>query len=385
MKNGYRIIDTDTHVGPNIETFEKYASQALLDRWSELTPYYMKVTEGHHLSIDPIPYKRAMNESSDPERAAGAGQQGALTGKTTPLWSVRPQPEVNNLNVEGRLQDMEAEGVDVHLIIPATWSTAAAVLDWSLAKELYAAYHRYLDDYCAPDPSRLKAAIMAPAMDPEWAAAEIRAYADRPWAAAVTPVLPPGLPLDDPILAPIWEAMDEVDLGILHHSFFYEPPYFPGYNDIWGNVVVARAAAHPWGAQRLLGYFLLSGLCDRYPNLRIGFAECSAGWLPAWLTRLQGQATYMRTILPEVKHTPLEYAQQGRVFVGIEPYEGAGIAKAIIDICGDGVLMFQSDYPHGQCMFPVTPEAILAWEPEIGADAMRKLMWDNAARYLRMT
>ena len=41
MKNGYRIIDTDTHVRPNIETFEKYASQALLDRWSELTPYYM--------------------------------------------------------------------------------------------------------------------------------------------------------------------------------------------------------------------------------------------------------------------------------------------------------------------------------------------------------
>ena len=62
---------------------------------------------------------------------------------------------------------------------------------------------------------------------------------------------------------PIWEAMDEADLAILHHSFFYEPPYFPGYSDIWGNVVVARAAAHPWGAQRLLGYFLLSGLFDR--------------------------------------------------------------------------------------------------------------------------
>jgi predicted TIM-barrel fold metal-dependent hydrolase len=384
MKNGYRIIDTDTHVGPNIETFEKYASQALLDRWDELRPYYMPVTEGHHLSIDPIPYKRQMNQSADPEKAGGAGQPSALSGKTTPLWTVRPQPEVNNLNVAGRLLDMDAEGSDVHLIIPATWSTAAAVIDWSLAKELYAAYHRYLDDYCSPDPTRLKAAIMAPAMDPEWAAAEIRAWADRPWAAAVTPALPPGLPLDDPSLNPIWEAMDETNLGILHHSFFYEPPYFPGYNDVWGNVVVARSAAHPWGAQRLLGYFLLSGMCDRYPNLRIGFAECSAGWLPGWLTRLEGQATYMRTSLPTVKHTPLEYAQNGRVFVGIEPYEGAAMAKAIIDVCGDGVLMFQSDYPHGQCMFPNTPDVILGWESVIGEDAMRKIMWDNAARYLKM-
>ena len=157
--------------------------------------------------------------------------------------------------------------------------------------------------------------------------------------------------------------MDEVDLGILHHSFFYEPPYFPGYNDVWGNVVVARSAAHPWGAQRLLGYFLLSGMCDRYPNLRIGFAECSAGWLPGWLTRLEGQAHYLRRALPERKHTPLDYARDGRVFVGIEPYEGAEMCKAIIDVCGDGVLMFQSDYPHGQCMFPDTPDV----DPRLGA------------------
>ncbi|HWM18582.1 MAG TPA: amidohydrolase family protein [Ilumatobacteraceae bacterium] len=384
MKHGYRIIDTDTHVGPNMETFEKYASPALRDRWSELLPYYMPVTEGHHLSIDPIPYKRAMNQSSDPERGSGAGSQGALSGKTTPLWTVRPQPEVNNLNVQGRLQDMEAEGVDIHVIIPATWSTAATVLDWTLARELYAAYHRYLDDYCSPDTDRLKATIMAPAMDPEWSAQQIRDLAGEPWVVAVTPVLPQGMPLDDPILDPIWEAMNETDLGILHHSFFYEPPYFPGYGDIWGNVVVARSAAHPWGAQRLLGYFLLSGLCDRYPNLRIGFAECSAGWLPGWLTRLEGQAHYLRTGLPEVKHTPLEYAQMGKVFVGVEPYEGAAMTKAIIDVCGEDVLMFQSDYPHGQCMFPNTPDVILGWEPVIGEQAMRKIMWDNAARYLRL-
>ena len=40
----------------------------------------------------------------------------------------------------------------------------------------------------------------------------------------------------------------------LYHSFFYEPPYFPGYRDVWGNLAVARTAAHPWGAQRILAY-----------------------------------------------------------------------------------------------------------------------------------
>lgn len=384
MKHGYRIIDTDTHVGPNMETFEQYASAELRRRWTELEPYFMPISEGHHLSIDPIKYDRQMNVSADPERAAGAGQSGALKGKLTPLWERRPTSGVSDLNARGRLDDMDAEGADVHLIIPATWSTAGVMLDWPLAVELYEAYHRYLDDYCAADPARLKAAIMAPAVDPEWAAATIRDLADRPWAVAVTPALPPGLPVDDPTLAPIWEAMNDADLGILHHSFFYEPPYFPGYQDIWGNVVVARSAAHPWGAQRLLGYLLMSGMFDRFPNLRIGFAECSAGWLPGWLTRLEGQAHYLHRALPERGRTPLEYAMDGRLFVGIEPYEGAAMCKAVVDVCGDGVLMFQSDYPHGQCMFPNTPDAVLEWEGVVGEESMRKIMWDNAARYLRL-
>jgi hypothetical protein len=35
-------------------------------------------------------------------------------------------------------------------------------------------------------------------------------------------------------------------------------------------------------------------------------------------------------------------------------------------------------------MFPNTPDVILGWEPVIGEQAMRKIMWDNAARYLRL-
>ena len=49
----------------------------------------------------------------------------------------------------------------------------------------------------------------------------------------------------------------------------YQPPYFPGCRDIWGNTVVARTAAHVWGAQRLLAYVLISGMLERYPRLRV--------------------------------------------------------------------------------------------------------------------
>jgi uncharacterized protein len=383
VRNGFEVIDTDTHVGPNVETLRNFAGPSLLERWHELEPYFSPVTDGGHMmSIGPIPYKRRLGEPINAETVV-AGGQNPLKGNVSATLAVPAAPDVNNTNSTGRLADMDKEGVDIHLLIPATFATAISALDQSLAKEIYEAYHRFIADYCAADPSRLKATILATGADPEWSAAQIRRLSGEKFVASATVVLPEGLPLDDPTLDPIWSAMGDADLPLLHHSFFFEPPYFPGYRDIWGNIVVARAAAHPWGAERLVAYLTLSGMLDRFPNLRIGFAECSAGWLPGWLVRLQGQSEYMSHNLPDVSMSPVEYAKSGRIFCGIELYEGLDMAKAIIQVCGDGVLMYQSDYPHPGAHFPESPDVILAWD-ELGQDTIGKILGGNAANYLRL-
>ena len=385
MKNGYRVIDTDTHVGPNLETLEQYAGPVLRERWGELAEYFSPITDGgHQLSISPYPYRRKMRESTViDDSASRAGQTSPLKGAVTAVLDTPPSAGINNLNATGRLHDMDVEGVDVHLIIPATFATAVSALDVEMANEIHDAYRRYIGEYCSADPQRLKATVPVLATDPERAADVVRAAAKEEWVAAITPVLPEGLPIDDPVLDPVWAAMNDADLPIMHHSFFYEPPYFPGYRDMWGNVVVARAAAHPWGAQRLLGYLIFSGLFDQYPNLRIGFAECSAGWLPAWLVRLRGQADYMKRALPPDVRDPLDLAREGHIYCGIELYEGEEIARSINEILGDGVIMYQSDFPHNGCLFPTSPDVALSWTG-LGEPSMRKLMSENAERYLRM-
>jgi predicted TIM-barrel fold metal-dependent hydrolase len=372
VRDGFRFIDTDTHVGPNVETFEVYAGPVLRSRWEELRPYYQKVTEGHHLSIDPIPFKRDLNASTseDQTRAQGVGGEIPLRKAIQLNYVEKPAPEVNNANWHGRIDDMDREGVDVHLIFPATFSTAA--------------YHRYLDDYCGTVPDRLKATILVSGADPDWSAREIARLAPEPWVSAVTLVLAEGMPVDDPSLEPVWRAMDDADLPLVHHSFFYEPPYFPGYRDIWGNLAIARMAAHPWGAQRLLAYVLLSGLFDRYPNLRIGFSECSGGWVGGWLNRMEYQADYLAARLPVIKRRPIEYAQEGRVFCGIELDEGPAAVLGVADVVGDGVLMYSSDYPHGGCRFPTSIDVVLPWREALGDDHFRKIASENAARFLRL-
>ena len=199
----------------------------------------------------------------------------------------------------------------------------------------------------------------------------------------MTVVLPEGLPVDDPDLHPIWRRWSDADLPLLHHSFFYEPPYFPGYRDVWGHVAVARSAAHPWGAQRLLGYLILSGLFDQYPGLRVGFAECSGGWLPVVARPPRGPGDYLHPSLPSTCDAARSTSEDGRVFCGVELYEGEATVRSIIEVVGDDAIMYQSDYPHDQCKCPTSADLVLAWQADGLSDAtMRKLMSGNAERYL---
>jgi predicted TIM-barrel fold metal-dependent hydrolase len=60
------------------------------------------------------------------------------------------------------------------------------------------------------------------------------------------------------------------------------------------------------------------------------------------------------------------------------------MTKAVNDILGPNVLMYESDFPHPECKYPESTDTVLAWEPVIGAEAMTRLMYDNAASFFRM-
>jgi predicted TIM-barrel fold metal-dependent hydrolase len=398
LKNGTRIVDIDTHVQPAMELLQQYASPVLRDRWGELEPY-LRLNDtprpdvgdydhpSYNLSVAPYRYERMLNQpSTGREEARQAGGKSALEGRVVAVIEDGPGIGIMHDNNAGRLKAMDREGIDRHLIIPGTFGNASTGLDVELSWELCDAYGRYIVDYCAADPDRLKATILVNAADPQRAATAVKQLAAEKCVAAVTVLLPEGLPVDDPSLAPIWTAMGDEDLPMLHHSFFYEPPYFPGYRDVWDNVVVARAAAHPWGAQRLVAYLVLSGMLDRYPNLRIGFAEVGAGWLPFWLNRLRSQAEYMAVMVSDMKRDPVEYAQEGRICVGYEFYEGEAMVRGMIEMLGENCVAYQSDFPHPQCNFPESPDPLLEWGlwDELGPEAKAKFFAGNAERFMRI-
>src|SRR5207302_1276127 len=145
-----------------------------------------------------------------------------------------PRPGVQDDQAENRVKDMDDEGTDVHFLIPSSWVGAVGLADPSLEVGLSRAYHRHMADFCGQFPNRLKGLIRAPARDVDAAVQEIREWGNSTWAVAVQPSLGQDIPADHPDLEPIWRAAADHDLPIVHHSSTWNPPYYPGYLDVWG-------------------------------------------------------------------------------------------------------------------------------------------------------
>ncbi len=381
MRDGLRAWDADTHCNPAAEVLDRYVDPGFRPKLVELAPYRIKsgqiggTPDTHQYRVDTKLYRRILGT---------AGPDATFTGRGTKwMGSKMPRVGVQDDQAANRVADMDDEGVDAHLMVPTGWGSVVGLPNVELEINLIRAWHRHAADFCGQFPDRLKTMIVASSRAPEEAVREIKQWGTSRWAVAVIPLLAKDIPVDHPSLDPIWEAAQEHDLAIVHHSLTWNPPYFPGYQDLWDNIFLGRLASHPWGGMRFMAAFIGAGLLDRYPRLRMGILECGSGWLPFWAKRMDEQAIYVGGVAP-LKHAPSEYMTSGRFFCSIERHEGEDMFNYVRSVFGDDVLMWGSDYPHSECQFPDSVDNILKWS-SLGQETRRKLLWDNAARFYKKT
>ncbi len=376
-KNGYKVFDSDTHVGPDQDIIDRYAGQAAKDKLKEWAEFRVKSSRGHtHYTRGARSYRRRLGLAK-PEASMSKGYFAGFTGPDTTR-----KPGLNlDADVKGRLADMDFEGVDVNFMLPSgPWGAFTEHPDVSVEMEMFRAYHRWLEDYCSAAPDRLGAAILASGRDVKGSVEEIKKWGKSKWAWGVLPYAPYGMPLDHPDLEPIWAACEEYDLTISLHTFTAMPPYAPGGTDNWENMFLQRSAAHPWCGMRNMASLIGSGIMDRYPKVRIATLEAGHGWLPFWLARIDEHAKTIKSALPpNLKHLPSEYAVNGRYFQSIEVPEGETLTNAVTSMLGDHLLMYASDFPHAESHFPETVGLVLGWK-NMQEDTKRKLLWDNCVK-----
>jgi predicted TIM-barrel fold metal-dependent hydrolase len=96
--------------------------------------------------------------------------------------------------------------------------------------------------------------------------------------------------------------------------------------------------------------FMVSGLLDKYENLKIGLIESGMGWVPFWLEGLEHQFDEFRTFQARgLKRRPKEYfAKHFWVSFWFESFA----PKNMLEQIGVDRVMFETDYPHPTSLYP---------------------------------
>ncbi len=125
--------------------------------------------------------------------------------------------------------------------------------------------------------------------------------------------------------------------------------------------------------------YLLGGVFERFPNLKIAYSEGQIGWLPyairradkVWHAKDKEGGDYVRTPNP-----PSSYVK-GHVYGCIFDDDTALLSR---DLIGMGQIMMEVDYPHSACAYPHVVEVAtgLADIANLNADERRMLFRGNA-------
>lgn len=381
MRNGIKVYDTDTHIVASAEALTPYLAATVRQWIPSLDDYWVPIrrsSAGETLQ-PPYVHRYQMGSGfgggwgSDAPRLLGeaAPQANAerrpqkFMGRKWPAWDA-------DWVAANRIRDMDEEGIDVQVMVPTVpWGHDNPAVEI----EFMRANHRFLDDFCGAYPTRLKALLILNAKFIKESVDEIKTWGRSGWAVGAWVNLPLDFPLDHPDLHPIWAAIEQEGLCVVHHSF---SGGYPGYRDTWSNPFIGRTASHPWGAMRAMAAFFGAGLMDRYASIRFAILESGFGWLPFWAMRMQDQVDYMGYV-PELRHTMMEYMSGGRFFASIVLHEGPEMIKMVSGFLGDQVLMFSTDYPHPETRFPDSVDLVLGWK-QLENTLLPQIMWDNAVR-----
>ena len=129
-KNGYKVFDSDTHVGPDQDIIDRYAGQAAKDKLKDWAEFRVKSSRGHtHYTRGARSYRRRLGLAK-PEETMSKEYFAGFTGPDTTR-----KPGLNlDADVKARLADMDFEGVDVNFMLPSTMSS---LFDSTPSKDLH--------------------------------------------------------------------------------------------------------------------------------------------------------------------------------------------------------------------------------------------------------
>jgi|TARA_B100002003_G_C14120573_1_gene538945 predicted TIM-barrel fold metal-dependent hydrolase len=276
-----------------------------------------------------------------------------------------------------RRNDMLSDGVDAEVIY-GILGAATKLADHEAATEMFRIYNDWLADFCKHYPDQQLGLACLPYGDIEAAAKEVYRVADTGLHGIELSCSWDMEPMYDPIWEPLWQAVAEVNLPLHFHTF---PAIKPDMMDKL-KPECRRAAFFTVvsGFQMtlidIIAAIISGGVLERHPNMRVAFGESGCGWLPYALDRMDFEWEDRFRDL-EMTMRPSDYWKRQCKAT----FQFDTIGAKLVDEIGVETLMWGSDYPHGDGVWPDSDKYIVEQFGHLSDDVVRKITCDNAAEF----
>jgi predicted TIM-barrel fold metal-dependent hydrolase len=318
------IIDTDVHHGP-------------FDRVAALGPYLTRA------------FRQRLSDYGIGTNGDLYAMNGGLRGWRADMLGGVPHRGVGAVTWDEpttRKQLLDGCGVDIAMLTGGIGAVASALPDVVYGVALVRAFNEWTRaEWLDADP-RYRMVLQVCASDPVASAAEIDRFAEDPRVSGIVLGTSSSLPYGHRFYQPIHEACARHRLPITLHlggtSTRPTPAGYPSY-------YIESRFARPANYAVHLTSFIMEGVFERLPSLKVCSIESGINWVPAWMQRMDAAWRLLGDKTPWVRRPPSTYVREHIRFSSQpleEPETKEGLLPILQQMEAGSTLMFSSDYPH---------------------------------------
>ena len=275
-----------------------------------------------------------------------------------------------------RIKDQDLDGVQAEVIY-GVLGASMRLNDNEAATELLRIYNEWLADFCAAAPDRFAGLASIPSHDVDAAVAEIQNVAQRGVLKGIEVANTHDMaPLFDPSWKPVWEVTNEAQLPIHYHTIGPKNDY--NFDNMAALQRRQAFAVHITSFQlamsKIIMEIIYGGVLEAYPKIKVVIGESGIGWIPYILDHmdLEWEDQFKDLTL---KMKPSDYWRR-QCFA---TYQSDPIGLRLLDILGEDNVMWGSDFPHPDGVWPDSKAFIEREFEHITKTIKQKILCDNAA------
>jgi len=243
---------------------------------------------------------------------------------------------------------------------------------------LSTAYNRWIVEHVLPHEPRMKAMIYLPFNTPEAAEAMVKRFLGKPGVCGFLVTSTRYQPVHANEYMRLYAMLEEAGMAIgfhAHHNWHNE------YTKHLNRFLSMHALSFVLSNMVHMTNWIINGLPERFPRLKVAWIESGLAWVPFLMQRLDHEYLMRVSEAPLLKRLPSDYMRE--MFYTMQPMEATNLKLlegTFEAINAPTQLLYASDWPHWDFDTP----SRLYDLPFLDDAAKRNILGRNAARIFNL-